>query len=175
MKNYFRLQGHVPKTRIRLEELLNLYRSLTIQSSFYNNVFAECFLSVYLFLAICFFAFSAFCSIRLYHVLEPSIYILFPLATLLTVFQMVLIISIISKKFEKSVNILTVAFSKVVAFEFNSSPSQTRGMKKNVNAQIASLTVLKTWIGDLYYMKRSTKLIYVGFSINVVLSMLVTS
>ena len=84
-----------------------------------------------------------------------------------------MVLSIIAKKFEKSLESLTLAFPKLVAFELNSSRIQSQGKGiLSFKKQIAAFTLLKSWIGNLYYMKKTTRLIYIGFAINIVLSLL---
>jgi hypothetical protein len=82
--------------------------------------------------------------------------------------QLVPVAILISRKNEKSVKVLVEAFPMLI-----NDAEQGFGREKLWKRELIAYESLKCWIGNMYYMKRSTKDIFFGFITNLLASLLV--
>ena len=144
-----------------LEQSLKLYQCLSLQNLLHNSVFANVFNLGYIMVLSLSFMILAVCAVRLSSLLDPSIYITFPLSFFMCFSQVNDISTLLSQIYEKSVQLLSVTFLKSVNME-------QVGLRpgKIVLMRIKSSIPLKFWIGKLYFIKQSTKLTLLAFLIN---------
>ena len=107
------------------------------------------------------FIILAVCAVRLSSVLDPTIYIMIPFLFVMVFSQVNDVSALFSRTYEKSVQLLNVTFLKLVNME-------QAGLRpgKIVLMKIKSSIPLKFWIGNLYFIKESTKLTLLAFLIN---------
>ncbi len=149
-------------------EGLRLYRSLHVLSNLHNEVMAGVYMQGYQITVTAFLAFPAFISIRCSHSLPLSTFFLFPLLVTMTTFMIGTLTTILIQKYEKSVSVINVLSKR----DKNSPGTGNKG--NCLERELASLAPLKCWIGSVYFMSRSTTLVYLGFILNLVSSLLLT-
>jgi hypothetical protein len=115
-----------------------------------------------------FFVVSSFCAIRLSHAVEYMVFAVLVFSASATLFQLSIVSIVVSRKNEMSVKVLEDAFPKLIKDE-----DQIFGKGNLWNRELISLESLKCWIGNMYYMKKRTKLIFIGFIMNLLVSFLV--
>jgi len=151
------------------DEYLKIYNCLYLQTSMYNEVFCHLFNRPYLLILILGFNVTAFCTVRESTTLELAIYILFPFSALILIFLIVILSNIMASVHDKSQ--LAIYSLQIIVSKNPIGDKRTQiGMRMRIRAMLP----LSLGIGDLFCMKRTTKLALMSFLINGTLYLLMT-
>ena len=159
--------------KMGLEFTIRLYKSLMLQNNLHNIVYAELYVRGYFVVETSFIAVCAYCSIRLYHAIELSYFLIFPMCTVLIIVQVIVVTTVLAQIYETSTKIVSKTMLQMLLIESGSGKS-TSFMKKIYEKEIAACYPLRSWIGSMYFMKKSTKLVFLGFILNFIIFMLLT-
>ena len=159
--------------KMRLESVIRLYRYLVLQRNLHNSVYSKLYLPGYLVVEITCIAITAYCSIRLYHTIELSYFVMFPMVTVIITIEVLVVTTVLAQQYETSANLVKQTMFQMLLTESTSGKS-TFNMTKIREKEIAACYPLRSWIGDMYFMKKSTKLVFLGFMLNFIIFMLLT-
>jgi len=121
------------------------------------------------------FALFTYASIRLYSTLPFAIYAFFPFCCFgLLPVQIFFIIAFYPFAYEISSTLIKETMPSVLNAEINLEDGRNGFEKKYLERLIASCAPVKCYIGNTYYMKASTKLIFINFFSNLTMYLLLT-
>jgi len=158
-----------------MTEALNLYRCLSIQSHFQNQVFGGLYMRNYVPILSSFFVTSTYCTIRLVNSIPWTHHFMYQLLAIAPFSQILFASAIISQEHDRSRKVLDVAFPEMQASRYRSMEQQI-GVKAAlavVQKEITALTPLKTWISGMCFMQRSAKLTLIALVVEILLNVLI--
>ena len=159
--------------KMKLESAIRLYKYLMLQKNLHNIVYSGFYLQGFLIIETAIIAVAAFCSIRLYHSIELSYFIMFPMLTVIVIIEVLVFTTVLAQLYETSAELVKKTMFQMLLTE-TSVWESTSTVKQLREKEIAACYPLRSWIGDMYFMKRSTKLVFLGFLLDFIIYMLLT-
>jgi hypothetical protein len=160
--------------RIQLEDGIRAYRILKLQQNHYNSVLSKAFTQAYVMLLTLCIALYTYATLRLYASLPFSIYILFPFCCISVMpLQIFFITTFYPYPYDKSSKLINETMPSVLHNEIMDG-GKNESHAKYVEQEIASCAPVKCYIGKTYFMKASTKLVFINFFSNLTIYLLLT-
>jgi len=158
----------------KLNTGLRYYQSLRLQNNLFNEVFAKTFNQTYMMVLVVGFTIAAYCSIRLATTMDLVSYIMFPGISRFIVVIIVIITGITGRIHDKSWAMISGNYNLLLNISGQPSAALGRKVCLLISLRLLSNTSLKVWLGDMYFMKTSTKLTLLAFLVNSTVYFLLT-
>ena len=144
-----------------------------LQNNLYNSLYSRLYLTGYFVVEITFIGVAAYCSIRLYHAIEWSSFFMFPMVTVIIISQVLVVTTVLAQLYDTSAKLVKQTMFQMLVTDKNSGKSVSF-MTQKYEKEIAACHPLRSWIGDMYFMKRSTKLVFLRFMLDFIIFMLIS-
>jgi len=163
---------------VRMKNLrkgLRYYSCLRLQNSLYNEVLANSFNRGYLLVLVIGFTVTAYCTVQLSDTLDIVSYSIFPGIAGFAMMILVIITGITGRIHDKSWAMISSEYYKFLNFSAQPLTVLETKVRRIIALQLLSNPSLKVWIGNLYFMKISTKLTLLALLINSTVYFLLTT
>ncbi len=158
----------------KFDESLCLYKLLILQTHLHNKVFSSIFNRGYVLLINACSGLMGYVTVRLVNMLDLPTYSMFPICWILATFELIAVSATVSDIYEKSCQKLASCFGSQINSQSDGARAGHNKTRKVGNMEIQACTPLKHWIGNLYFVKKSSKLTLMSLVINTTLYLLLT-